>query len=227
MSKNVRIIDFQVSAGSTGNMDEERAINVELFSTYEPVRLWLKDHVIKAPFRKVVVSFENQAWSTPWHGHMTNAFGICEVTESVDIAVLRQNAGDHRWVIRGVEHALSCIENALGWRSEELEGFLAAMSEKPLPLIHFFDLLTRIDKISGMKCVPWLSTRPGKTEMGVRLVAKDNTERDVVLRSTADLLLLEYTFPLAKSAIRGTEFMLLDKTGKVLASVPLDKSGLT
>jgi hypothetical protein len=221
MSKDMRVRDFQVSAGSTGNFDEERAIHLALFSTYEPVRLWLKEHVIKAPFGKVVVTFRNEASSAPWHGHVANAIGICQVTESVDIAVLRQNAGDHRWVIRGVKHALSCIASALGWRSEELEGFLAATSEKTWPLIHFFDRLTRIDKISGTKCVPWLSTRPGQTGVGVRLVAKDATERDVTLLSTVEPIYLEDSFPLAKSAIRGREFLLLDKTGKVLAGVPL------
>jgi hypothetical protein len=225
MSKDMRVRDFQVSAGSTGNMDEERAINLDLFSTYEPVRLWLKEHVIKAPFRKVVVCFRDEASSALWPGHVTNVFGICEMNEFVNVAVLQQNAGDHRWVIGVVGHALSCIESALGWRSEELEGFLAAMSEKPLPLIHFFDRLTRIDKISGTKCVPWLSTRPGQTGVGVRLVAKDATERDVTLLSTVEPIYLEDSFPLAKSAIRGKEFMLFDKTGKVLASVPLGVQG--
>jgi hypothetical protein len=222
MSKSVRFVDFQISASFTGSLDEEIAINIALFAIYEPVRLWLKERVIKAPFRKVVVTFSNEAWSAPWHGQVTNVFGICEVNESVDVAVIQQNAGDHRWVIARVEHALSCIASALGWRSEELEGFLAATSEKPWPLIHFFDRLTRIDKISGTKCVPWFSTRPGQTEVGVRLVAKDTTERDVTLLSTHDFVFVEYFFAFTKSAIRGREFLLLDKTGKVLASVPLD-----
>jgi hypothetical protein len=208
-------------------MDEERAINIALFAIYGPVRLWLKERVIKAPFSKVVVCFRDEASSAPWHGHVANAIGICQVTESVDVAVLRQNAGDHRWVIGVVEHALSCIASALGWRSEELEGFLAAASQKTMPLIHFFDRLTRTDKVSGTKCVLWLSARPGQTEVGVRLVAKDNAERDVTLLSLPGPLFLEYSFPVAKTAIRGREFLLLDKTGKVLASVPLDKSGLT
>jgi hypothetical protein len=222
MSKSVRFVDFQIGASFTGGLDEEGAVNLALFAIYEPVRLWLKERVIKAPFRKVAVCFRDEAWSAPWHGQVMNAFGVCQVNESVDIAVLRQNAEDPRWVIAGVEHALSCIASALGWRSEELEGFLAATSEKTWPLIHFFDRLTRIDKISGTKCVPWLSARPGQTEMGVRLVAKDNAERDVTLLSTPYLLVVEISFALAKTAIRGREFLLLDKTGKVLASVPLD-----
>jgi hypothetical protein len=170
----------------------------------------------------VVVGFKDEAWAAPWHGKVMNAIGVCQVIESVDIAVLQQNAGDLRWVIARVEHALSCIASALGWRSEELEGFLAATSEKTWPLIHFFDRLTRIDKISGTKCVPWFSARPGQNEVGVRFVAKDNAERDVTLLSTPDILFVEYFFALAKTAIRGREFLLLDKTGKVLASVPLD-----
>jgi hypothetical protein len=60
----------------------------------------------------------------------------------------------------------------------------------------------------------------------VRLVSKNSTERDVTVLSQPGSLFLEYSFPLAKSAIRGQEFVLLDKAGKVLASVPIDKSGL-
>jgi hypothetical protein len=223
MSKSVRLVDFQIGAEFTGSMDEQRAINIALFAIYGPVRLWLKERVIKAPFSKVVVCFRDEAWSARWHGQVMNALGYCEVTESVDVAVLRQNAGDHRWVIGIVKHALSCIASALGWRSEELEGFLAATSEKTFPLIHFFDRLTRIDKISGTKCLLWLSARPGQTEVGVRLVAKDNAERDVTLLSLPGPLFLEYSFPVAKTAIRERDFLLLDKTGNVLANVPLDK----
>ena len=46
----------------------------------------------------------------------------------------------------------------------------------------------------------------------------------MTVRSEPDSLFLEYSFPLAKSAIRGQAFVLLDKAGKVLASVPIARS---
>lgn len=72
-----------------------------------------------------------------------------------------------------------------------------------------------------MRCVPWLSTRPGETQIGVRL-----GDRDVTVLSEADPVYLEDAFPVAKSAIRGREFVLLDKNGRSLWSGPLDKAAL-
>ena len=225
MTKNVRLIDFQVYAGSAGLADgEQRPINEALFATYEPVRLWLKENKVKAPFRKLLVSFADKVSTARWHGHVANAIGICEVTEAVDTHALGRDALDHRWVLGVVEHALSCVASATGWRSGELEAFVAATSARTPPLVHFFERLTRVDAISGVKCVPWFSTRPGETQIGVRLLSKDTAERDVMVLSKQEPVYLEDTFPMAKAAIRQREYVLLDKSGKVLASVPIDKS---
>ena len=95
MSKNVRLVDFQVYARPAGLPDgEQRPINEALFATYEPVRLWLKENDIKAPFRKVAVSLADKVSSARWHGNVSNAIGICEVTEAVDTQVLSQSARD-------------------------------------------------------------------------------------------------------------------------------------
>ncbi len=72
-----------------------------------------------------------------------------------------------------------------------------------------------------MKCVPWMSVRPGETQIGVRV-----GERDVTVLSTPGPLFLEDSFPVAKSAIRGREYVLLDKAGKVLASLAIDNAAL-
>lgn len=227
MSKQVRLVDFQVYARPTGLAgDEQRPINEALFTTFEPVRLWLKEHEMKAPFRKIVVSIADEASSARWHGNVSNAIGICEVTEAVDMTMLVQKAGDHRWVFGLIEHALGCVARSAGWRSDELEGFIRAASERTLPLVHFFERLAQVDSVSGVKCVPWLSTRPGETQIGVRFVSKDHAERDVTILSKPEPIYLEDAFPIVKSSIRRADFVLLDKSGRALASVPIDKSEL-
>jgi hypothetical protein len=217
-SKQVRLIDFQVYTRPTGYPSP---INEALFTAYEPIRLWLKERKIKAPFRKILISFVDEVWSARWHGQVSNAIGICEVTEAVVMPTLRRNAGDHRWVLGRVLHSLLCIARATGWRSMELEDFVGATSERPLPLIHFFDSLAKVDSILEVRCVPWLSVRPSETAVGVRLMS-DKAVRDVTVLSKAGPLYLGDSFPIAKSAIRRPEFVLLDKTGKTLASIPIE-----
>jgi hypothetical protein len=225
MSKQVRFRDFQVMAHAPYVAAEEEAFNEILFSIYEPVRLWLKECTVKAPFSKIVISLSDDTISAPWHGNVTNAIGICQVTEAVGVPTLRQNIGDHAWVFGRVLYALECVARHTEWRSLELEHFITTLSQQALPFVHFFERLTHVARITGVKCTPWFSTRPGENKIGVRLVLKDGAERDVTVRSEPDSLFLEYSFPLAKSAIRGQAFVLLDKAGKVLASVPIDKAG--
>lgn len=154
-----------------------------------------------------------------WHGKVANVAGICEAIEAVDPTTLVERAGDHRWVFAVVEHAIACIEQHDGWRSSELKDFIKAESERPLPLVHFFEALAQTEAASGVKCVPWLSTRPGEMAIGVRI-----GERDVTVLSQPGPLYLEDSFPIAKSIICGQEYRLLDKEGKALASVDLHPS---
>ena len=227
MGNQERFVDFQVYARACGLAEgEQKRVNELLFSTYEQVRLWLKEHLIRAPFKKVVVSLADQVSSARWHGHVSNAIKICQVTEAVDLSTLRKNVNSHQWVLRIVSHALGCVAVSTGWRSEQLEDFIAAECDGSWPLMHFFDRLTQFDSVSGVKCVPWLSTRPGETQVGVRLVTKDNVEQDVTLLSRPEPVYLEDSFAIAKSAIKGDDFVLLDKAGKVLASVPFDRRAL-
>jgi len=222
MKKQVRLVDFQIYARPTGlAAGEQRPINEALFTAFEPVRLWLKERQIRAPFRKIVVSLADSLACARWHGNVLNALGICEVTEAVEIPMLLEKAGDHRWVLGIAEHALGCVTRSTGWRSDELESFMRGASEKTLPLVHFFDNLARVDSVSGVKCVPWLSTRPGETLVGVRLVSNNGDERDVIVLSKPEPLYLEDGFPMMQSAIRSTDFVLLDNDGKTLATVPV------
>lgn len=86
-----------------------------------------------------------------------------------------------------------------------------------MPLVHFFDRVQRKDRKTGARCVPWFSTRPGESRVGVRI-----GDRDVVVFSMAEPLYLEDDFPLAKAALRGREYVLLDRLDNRLASVDAD-----
>ena len=59
MRKNARLVDFQVFANS-GFAGEQRALNEMLFASYEPIRLWIKEHEISAPFRKILISVSDE-----------------------------------------------------------------------------------------------------------------------------------------------------------------------
>ncbi len=160
------------------------ALNEALFSTFEPVRLWLKEHVIEAPFKKIAISlggrslFNALAWQRLERDRDLSGHGG---GRSSDDAAKR---GQYRWVLAIVEHALGCVARSTGWRSDELEGFIRAAAERPLPLVHFFEGLAQVEKPSGVKCVPWLSTRPGETQIGVRLGERDVTVLSVPAPST-------------------------------------------
>ncbi len=87
-------MDFQVFANS-GFAGEQRALNETLFFSYEPIRLSIKEHEISAPFRKILISVSDEELSKQWHGKVAIAADVCEVTEAVSSAALRENAANH------------------------------------------------------------------------------------------------------------------------------------
>ena len=227
IEKQVRLIDFDVYADPGGlDMDEQKAINDALFTTYEPVRLWLKEHTVKAPFRKLLIILTDETWSAKWHGQVVVVGGICHVSEAVATPTLRNNAHDHRWVLGIVAHALACVAREIGWSEPSFNEHVARLSEKPLPLVHVFEKLTQTDPVSGTACSVWFSTQPGAHQIGVRFSKQDGTSCDVIVASKPRPLELEDDFPVTKSAIRGPNFVLLGKRGKTLASVPMADENL-
>ena len=175
---------------------------------------------MQAPFGKLLMSLEDENFYAPWHGHVTNSFGICEVTEAVPLPALLERANDHRWVLSLVRHALGCVVSANGWRSRELEEEVRKFEARSAPLVHFFSGLIQEDRISGVRCEPWFSAEPGITRVGVSLVSHGERQ-EVTVFSKAGSAYLEDDFPVAKTAIRKACFRFLDRAGKTLASVPL------
>jgi hypothetical protein len=66
-------------------------------------------------------------------------------------------------------------------------------------------------------CVPWLSTQPGATSVGARI-----GDRMVTLVTEPGPLFLEDKFPLARTAVRNGEYLLLSRSGQVLARTPVE-----
>lgn len=218
MRRLPRLIDMQVHAGSAGlELEEQRVISLALFTVFEPIRLWLREHDIRAPFRKLLVTLADQDVFAKWHGQVVNVGGVCEVTEAVSVASLKQNATDHTWVLGYVEHALQAVSNDLGWSSDELWEHVRSLGKLPLPLVHFFDSMACVDPASGRRCVPWLSVRPDETLVGVRIGV-----RDVTLASARGPLYVEVKLPFVRAELRGGAYRLLDRSGDVLASVSMD-----
>lgn len=217
MSKLSRLRDFQIHAALGLTRDVARPLYGAMFATSEPVRLWLKDRRFPAPFQKILVSLSDERTARPWHGHVMNALGVCEITEAVDVSTLAKDLHDHRWLLGVVVHALECVAKATGWRALEFEAFIANLRERSWPLMHYFDHLARVDKRTGATCVPWFSTRPGEATVGVRIGS-----RDVAIMSGP--IMLEDDFPIAKTIIKGREYVLRDRAGRTLASVSIDTS---
>jgi hypothetical protein len=220
MTTQSRLVDFQVFARAPGLAEgEQKFLNEQLFATFEPVRLWLKEHEVRAPFKKIAVSLSNRSTSARWHGNVSNAIGVCQVTEAVELAELRQHVGDHRWVLAIITHALACAAQSAGWHSEPLDQYLATTSRSDWPLIHQFERLSVRDDLTNVMCMPWLSTQPGKTEVGASIGT-----RRVTVMSEAGPIYLEDSFPLARSSIRDRTFLLQDVAGRTLAAVPIDST---
>lgn len=218
----MRLRDLQFVAPSAPGFPEQRTTNMAFFATFEPIRLGIKARRVEAPFAKIVMSFAG-AERSDFRGHVMNVLGICEVTEVVDLSVLAERAGDHRWVLERFAEALEHIEQAVRWKSPAIVGLITAASQRAWPLVHFFERFQRLDRSSGVTCTPWLSARPGETHVGVRFVSKTGDERNVAVASEPNLY-LEDSFPLAKVAIRRPNFVLMDWTGATLASLPIDSS---
>lgn len=212
MTVHARLRDFQIRSEQP---ELQASLNGAFFAAYEPVRLWLRERKPLAPFQKILICLDDERTARPWHGHVMNALGVCSITEAVDTSALVKHVADHRWLLGVVVDALGHVEKATGWRSPEFESFIADLSERSWPLVHVFERFARVDKRTGVTCVPWLSTRPGETKIGVHIGMRDV---DVL----SGPIWLEDDFPLAKAVIKGRDYVVRDRAGKTLASVPID-----
>jgi hypothetical protein len=219
MTRPRRLVDFQITVGpSTLQEGERRSANLSLFSTYEPVRLWLKERDVRAPFEKILIGLCAETTFAAISGSVVDGAGVCEVILALDPGAIAAGVINQRWAFGIAEQALIKIQLETGWQSEELVRLLQSRAEQTPPLVHFFDKLRKKDRTSGVECSLWFATQPGRTSVGARV-----GEVDVTLLSEPGPIFLEDSFPVSRAAIRDGEYRLSDSGGNLLASIPIRK----
>jgi hypothetical protein len=219
MTRPRRLVDFQITIGpSTLREEDRRLANLSLFSTYEPVRLWLKERDIQAPFEKILVNLCAEATFAAVHGSVVDCAGVCEVIQALDPGAIATGVGDHRWACGVAAQSLMVIQQETGWERGDLARLIHHQAQQTPPLIHLFDKLRKRDRASGIDGCLWLSTQPGRTVVGARL-----GEADVTILSEPGPIFLEDSFPVSRAAIRNGEYRLSDSGGNLLASIPINQ----
>jgi hypothetical protein len=224
------IIDFVIAAPPTLAQEETRSINWRLFPVGETISLWLSDRPpaerIKGPFRKIYVELRDDLASPA----ASYSLGVCMAAMPASLAEVRRHSGDRAWVVHQVQAALNAIADQAHWRVSELDAFINNLAKQEMPLSHVFARLQKMHRPSRTACVPWISFRPSESTVGVRLTSPHGQREVVVHREQGPLWvnsILNDWGPLAKTAVKGTDFMLMDKNGNVLATVPITKAGAT
>jgi hypothetical protein len=201
-------------------LDQEKTLNGGLFPVYEAVRLWLKERMIVAPFRKIVISLEDHLLAAKRHGSLTVALGICKVTEAVCAEDFLSRHGDHTWTCHRVLDGLEHISSGLGWRCEELVSHVQQISGKAPPCSHRFARLCRLAR-NGVACEVLLEADVGTSIVKVRFSAHGRVAIEVVVASRPGPLWVEDDYPVAAARIDKGHFLLLAKDRSVLARVAI------
>lgn len=213
-----RLVDFQISL-SGAPLYEEQPVNEDLFSIYEPVRLWLRSADLRAPFRKLVICFV----STPdAHGLVANAVDVCSAYLMVDRSELTQSRTNPGWVLGHVVQALGNVHRKLGWSSAELLTVLEGMARQGFPLRAELPRLHRRNQ-QGLRGVPWVSFEPNRAELWLTIEGPGVPPQQIMVRHFARPLMMEDEFDLDDCASRWTRtsFDFVARDGSVLATVPL------
>ena len=217
-SKTSRFVDLQLFVGPGGLDDAaRRAANEALFVVYEPLRLWLREARLRAPFAKLLITIVDARTMATHHGQVSVAGGVCEVLHALPLGEAVEHVRDHRWALRLVSDSLERVERQRGWHSAQLAAHVNGLAECALPLTHFFSNLVRTDRRSGVTFSPWISTTPGSTKIGVRLA--NGHERDVLLVAKPGPLFIEDEFPMKRAVFRRHRFVLVGSDGTELAGV--------
>lgn len=221
MVKLSRMVDIQIVVMPHAlHAEELRRANQVLFTVYEPIRLWLKERQILAPFRKLSVGFVNEETSSATHGWVNNANSVCLIDLLAPLAALKRVHRDRPWAFAAMIEALGHVHERLNWKSEELEARVMEVCDAGLPFTHDFARLTKKDKSTKTVCVPWMRFNLDLIQIGVRFSSPDKIERETILYSRPPPLFFEDRYPIHKSALRGGSFVLLDKAGNELANLP-------
>jgi len=207
--------DFQIYAGP-GNPD----VNDRLFTCFEPIRLWLRDHHVRAPFRKILIELMDDPRVQSCAPTVGVAIGICHVVRVLPPGHIAASTTDHRWTLDLVRSCLQDIKESLGWHDDGLDAAVLALRGQPLPLSHTLARLTRTDRSSGIRCEIVFVTTFGESRAIARLTRPEGAISEVVVGTSVGAVDTEDYLP-AKTIIRDGFFVLLDASKKELARVAI------
>lgn len=214
-----RLVDFQISVRSVPELEERRRINRALFAAYEPIRLWLRDRPVKAPFRKILIDLSDDPRERPWHGQATVALGICEAAEVVAPGELGARVEDHRWVFARVLDALEHVREKTGSSYAGLVEHVEHLQAGPPVVMHRLEALSKIDRQTGAQCEVWYRAAVGDCAVLARVTMPNRSPHTTVLASMPGPLYLEDEFPVKKSLVKAGCFVLVGPNKVELARV--------
>ncbi len=219
----VRLREAQIYVGPTG-LTEPQRMRAEhaSFAVAETMRLWLKEHNVDAPFRKLLVLIHGEQTHASTIGQVTVTLGVCQVRVGVAPDALRTGTDDLRWIVRCVMNALSFVQQNAEWSSPLLEVFVRQLYLSRGPFVHFFPSLVRRHVALQTTCSPWISFELGRTRIGVDVVSTGAQARNIVLIDKLGPLSVDQDFPVADAVLRGPSYLLLDAKHHELAAIPLE-----
>lgn len=219
----MRLIDFQACVcgdfESKFLIEELKTVNHACFPIYESLRLWLKEHKVQAPFRKIVVELRDSTTSSDWHGRASNILGICEVNEAVDPEALKLCGQDTEWiaarVIKGLEH----IKAEIGWSDDGLREHAETVACAHPPCSHIFKKLRK--RFSGTICDVWLVADVGHTIIKASFTLPNGESMEVVLAEANRPIFLEDDYWIKSAEVLNGHYVLRDPCKRELVRIPI------
>lgn len=207
--------DFQIS--SAGDSTQQRALNWAAFPVAEAVRLDLKQRRPEAPFAKIQVTLGPDFDLEP-RPHV--ALGICEVFLRVDLDRLAAELPATRSFVDLTLSAMKVIGAHAGFLDPGIGAVLTKCCEQVPPCQQRLDRLTRTTR-DGIRCETWFVAEYGLSRVEARFFAG---EVEILRASVFDHvgpLILEWSFPVARSRVGSGRYELLDRSGGLLAEAQL------
>lgn len=223
----MRLRDFQISVPSDPDLRITQQRNAFVFPLYEEIRLALKaTRMIEAPFVKIVLGLE---WPSPAPSRtrvtgVCNVDAVCLVTVDTTPSLFEGAKPDRERIRRLLTTCLDGISQALGWKSSVFDRIVAG-AWRGTSVCDAEIARTRV-AARGAEAAAYLVADPGLSRIVLR-ARRDELADEVVVRTVHGPLWLEDDFPAVRGRTRDDAYDVVDRRGRVLASMPLPRRAST
>lgn len=216
-------IQIYVSAGSLEPGQQAR-VDQACSTLGEIFRLWLREHSVEAPFRKMLVHVRSEESQASSPSSVSTTLGVCTIRIALRRELILADTKDLRWLLRPLLDALSSAQQEHVFHSVELNSFARHLAQAEPPHTHVFRQLIRRDPLAKITCTTWISFDVDRTRIGVLLEPDDEPSREVILVEKTGALVLDDEFPIADVQVRGPNLIFTDRHNRRLAQVALSVS---